>query len=167
MNESTLFEGTLPGVFVPLPIVHHIDVHMCALFAAIESNRAYLRQSDDESLDVQMLGTALRDCYFQLHRRMDTAGLLNVGGASHFSDDNRPYGPLLDYGREFVHELRVLEAESNMADPNGPYQQLVQATRMLLQSYLFYTRDLPRLQQRRTPPPNDGTSNGTTAPTGN
>lgn len=76
-SESPLFEDALPGAFVPNATISAIDTCMSMLFVTVESVRRYLSETDDGSLEWQLLRRALHEGYFNALRTLDGAGLLD------------------------------------------------------------------------------------------
>lgn len=76
-HEPPLFEGTLPGVFVPDATIRQLDSLMAALFGQLELACKYLTDEDDLSLEYQLLRVALPEAFLNLLQRMDSAHLLD------------------------------------------------------------------------------------------
>lgn len=88
MSETPIFEGALPGIFVPTPIIRELDTCLSVLFVAIQSARHYMAETDDGSLEWQLLRRALHESFFDLHRLLDAADLLEE--SSKYPEEMRP-----------------------------------------------------------------------------
>ncbi|HVZ39955.1 MAG TPA: hypothetical protein VHI13_11815 [Candidatus Kapabacteria bacterium] len=86
--EITPLEGHLPGIFVPTPIMRELDNAVAILFTTLQAARQYLADTNDGSLECQMLRRALHDSFFPLHDLLDSAELLR--DTSRFTSETRP-----------------------------------------------------------------------------
>lgn len=138
-GESTLYEGALPGVFVPDATIRAIDACMSVLFVTVESTRRYLAETDDGSLEWQLLRRALHEGFFDTLRTLDSAGLLET--TSQYPENMRE--ALRSRGAENA------GSSTNVSYPDSMLDKIVHIGRMLLKNYMIGRELADSEKQRR------------------
>src|SRR3954468_15244684 len=97
-KTSPASEVTQPDAFVPLAMIHDIDSSISALFVTVEAVRHFMNESDDGSLEWQLLRQALPDSFHDLLSRLDRAGV--VEASSRYPESARAANRVRHQNRE-------------------------------------------------------------------
>ncbi|MDB5034028.1 MAG: hypothetical protein JWQ98_1269 [Chlorobi bacterium] len=71
-------EADQQGAFVPWRMIDDIDIGLSTLFVTIEAVRHFMDESDDGSLEWQLLRNALPETFYDLLGVLDRAGVLET-----------------------------------------------------------------------------------------
>ena len=145
-QESPLYEGVLPGVFVHNSVIHELDSRLSMLFVTLESVRQYLLESDDGSLESQLLRRALHEGFFDVLRIIDRVGLLD--DCSQYPEDLRAARRMAGVGEIAGMPTPVERNLPDVLDSGSALTELSRVGRMLLRSHLL-RRELRENEARR------------------
>lgn len=160
-NDTILYEGAMSGVFVHDTVIRELDTCISVLMATVESARQYMTDTDDGSLEWQLLRRALRESFLDLAHTLDFAGLLNE--ASQYPDAMRAQRRNAPDQRPLPKNHHMLNAATDRAHSTAMLDELVKIGRLLVSNYLLQReleetdvrrKELDRLSQGR------GASNG-------